>query len=587
FTNDYETLANSHDITVIASDGVNDVEITVTLNEQDVNEPPVFEPPIEGDEYVFAYDENTDPGVTLGQVTANDPESLDVTYSIGTNVQIEGVDLFQVDDQGNISLTTAGAEAFTNNYEELTNSHVITVVASDGVNETEITVTLNEQDVNELPTAEDFDVDAEDNVIVPIVFDSDVAEDDHIADEDDDFNGLQVNVMLTSLPEYGVLLYTDDMGETRELTAADLHVDGDPIDANKLLNPDNIVYVPGSGDPFEIGYSGDPEDIVLTDGFFNWGVEVSPTEREITLDNGNTISLSITDNNNKPLKQYSGEQPHVGHGIGDTDGRGMNKQETLILDLRNNPLGVVAFGLDGMGGAFNTNSNIAVSVTYTFADGTTETVEYQKDPGDVGNAQILYEFTYSSPDNEIVQMDFSSNGGNWELRYVSGSQTVEEDVTFDYMAVDSELAVSEEATVTIDVSDSPAYQVLAAANEDELNAEQGNDVLVGDNDANVFTWLDGTLDTGTDVIMDFELTEDMIDLDDILDDTESADIDELIANIGVEIVDDNVELTIEHDGGEQTIVIEDGANILSDYIGPGNEFDSIELLGQIIKNDAA
>ncbi|MCW8336797.1 hypothetical protein, partial [Vibrio paucivorans] len=80
-----------------------------------------------------------------------DPELEDVTYSIGTNVQIEGVDLFQIDAQGNISLTAAGAEAFTNDYETLANSHDITVIASDGVNDVEITVTLNEQDVNEPP----------------------------------------------------------------------------------------------------------------------------------------------------------------------------------------------------------------------------------------------------------------------------------------------------------------------------------------------------------------------------------------------------------------------------------------------------
>ncbi|MCW8334438.1 VCBS domain-containing protein, partial [Vibrio paucivorans] len=161
YTNDFETLGNEHlivvTVTVTEVDGegvAQSVDINVVLNELDVNEPPVFEPPIEGDEYVFAYDENTDAGVTLGQVTANDPELGDVTYSIGTNVQIEGVDLFQIDAQGNISLTAAGAEAFTNDYETLANSHDITVIASDGVNDVEITVTLNEQDVNEPPVFE-------------------------------------------------------------------------------------------------------------------------------------------------------------------------------------------------------------------------------------------------------------------------------------------------------------------------------------------------------------------------------------------------------------------------------------------------
>ncbi|WP_205742153.1 hypothetical protein, partial [Halomonas marinisediminis] len=59
FTNDFETLGNQHQITVVASDGVNDTPITVKLHEQDLNEPPVFDPPEYGDEYIFCYDENS------------------------------------------------------------------------------------------------------------------------------------------------------------------------------------------------------------------------------------------------------------------------------------------------------------------------------------------------------------------------------------------------------------------------------------------------------------------------------------------------------------------------------------------------
>lgn len=184
-------------------------------------------------------------------------------------------------------------------------------------------------------------------------------------------------------------------------------------------------------------------------------------------------------------------------------------------------------------------------------------------------------------------MDMSSTGGNWELRYITGTQEITEDVTFDYLAVDSELALSEEAKVTIDVSESPAYQVLSAANGDALNSELGNEVMVGDDNANVFSWLDDTLDNGTDIIKDFVLDEDIIDLDDVLDDTDSLDVDELITNMDVEIVDDDLALIIEHEDGEQTIILEDGANILGDYIAPDNTFDSVELLSQIIKNDAA
>ncbi|MCG9725445.1 cadherin repeat domain-containing protein [Vibrio brasiliensis] len=590
FTNDFELGANLHTITVVASDGELETEVEVDLIELDVNEAPEFDEPEGG--YEFSYNENSTEDYVIGTVTATDEDAGDVvTYSISQNIQFEGQDLFEINSEnGQISLTAAGVLAFTNNFELLSNEHTITVMASDGELDTEVLVDLSELDVNELPVTEDFNVDAGDAIFVPIVFDSDDESLDHISDEDDDFNGIELNVMITSLPQFGTLLYTDDFGETRVITEADLHVLGEDIDPAKLFDPDNFTYVPGPGEPFEIGYSGDPDDIVLDeDGFYNWGEWVSDTERLITLDNGNTIGISIEDNNDKPLKQYTGGPAHVGWGIGDTDGNGMNKQETLIIDLSNNPLDVVTFGLDGMGGSFNTNSNVYVEVTYTFADGTTHVEQYQKDEGDVGNEQILYEFSYSSPDNPIVQMELTSTGGNWELRYLSGTQDITEDVTFDYVAVDSELAVSNESTVTIDVSDSPEYEVLSAAEGDELDADLGNQVMLGDETDNMFTWLDSTLDNGTDVVDNFELGSDLIDLRGILEEDDNVLVGDLIDSISAEVDGDDIVMTVTDDGREQTIVLE-GVTAAFEEAGlvENNAItNELEMLTQVLKTDAA
>ncbi|ANW25609.1 adhesin [Vibrio coralliilyticus] len=602
FTNDYELATNVHNLVVTATEvaGLGEVKATdvnVTLEEINLDDnAPVFDPN-DGDQYSFSYFENNNDEYVIGTVSATDADGEAVTYSIKTNVFNESNEpLFVINpSSGAISLTSAGVLAFTNNFEALANVHnlVITATEVDGFGTqkaTDIDVVLSELNVNEIPVAEDFDVDAGDAIIVPIVFDSDDESLDHISDEDDDFNDVQLNVMITSLPQYGTLLYTDEFGETRVLTEADLHSIGDAVDIDKLFNPDNITYVPGVGDPFEIGYSGDSEDIVLDeDGFYNWGEYVSDTERLITLENGNTIGISITDNNDKPLKQYTGGVPHVGWGIGDTDGNGMNNQETLIIDFSENPLDVVTFGLDGMGAEFNTNSDVYVEVTYTFEDGTTHVEQYQKDEGDVGNSQILYDFSYSSPDNPIVQMELSSTGGNWELRYISGTQDITEDVTFDYVAVDSDLAVSNEATVTIDVSDSPEYEVLSAEQGDELTSQLGNQMMLGDSDDNVFTWLDSTLDSGTDVVDNFELGSDLIDLTDILDDDDNVEVADLIDKIEVTVDEDDVVLTVTDEGKEQTIVMEgvtssfeDAGLIVNDAIT-----DEFNMLTQILKTDAA
>ncbi|CDT60501.1 Putative biofilm-associated surface protein [Vibrio coralliirubri] len=457
------------------------------------------------------------------------------------------------------------------------------VTAIDGV-EHVIEITIN--GVNDAPEATSFTVVNDEDAVIPILFDSEGGGmPDYISDIEDDHDDIPLNIRIESLPTNGSLLYTDENGVTREIVQSD-------VDNGVLFVPNNISFVAGPGEMFEMGFSGDPEDMPdLVDGFYNWGEEVSPTERLITLDNGNTITVTIEDNNDKPLKQYQGEQSHVGFGIGDTDGRGMNSQETLVLDFTNNPLEVVDFGLDGLGGSFNTDSNVYVEVLYTFADGTTQTEQYQKDPGDTGNSQILYDFSYSSPDNPIVGMELSSTGGSWELRYVQGNEAVTEDPQFDYVAVDSNGAESTVETVTIDIEDPQQYNVISAASNEPLYAESGNDLLIGDSGDNIFTWLDSALDNGTDIIKDFELytggSGDLIDLNDLVEDPQDeTQMAELLDAIEVSVDGEDIALSIPINGGDdvQTIVVEGIATELGGSVDLGND---LAVLGELIKNDAA
>ncbi|OBT31894.1 VCBS domain-containing protein [Vibrio splendidus] len=457
------------------------------------------------------------------------------------------------------------------------------VTAIDGV-EHVIEITIN--GVNDAPEATSFVVVNDDDAVIPILFDSeDGGMPDYISDIEDDHNEIPLNVRINTLPTSGTLLYTDENGDTREIVQSD-------VDSGVLFVPNNISFVAGPGEMFEMGFSGDPEDMPeLIDGFYNWGVAVSPTERLITLANGNTITLSIEDNNDKPLEQYQGEQPHVGFGIGDSDGQGMNMQETLVLDFTNNPLEVVQFGLDGLGGSFNTNSNVYVEVLYTFADGTTHTEQYQKDEGDTGHEQILYDFSYSSPSNPIVGMELSSTGGSWELRYVQGNEAVTDDPQFDYVAVDSNGAESTVETVTVDIEEPQQYNVISAASNEPLFAGSGNDLLIGDSDDNIFTWLDSALDNGTDIIKDFELytngSGDLIDLNDLIEDPQDeTQMAELLDMIEVSVDGEDIALSIPINGGVdvQTIVVEGIATEMGASVDLGSD---LAILGELIKNDAA
>ncbi|WP_172380219.1 VCBS domain-containing protein [Vibrio sp. Vb339] len=577
--------------TVTAIDGTTS-EVTITINgADDPSEITVGEG--DSDMGEVTEDVNVDPDTNelsaSGTLTITDVDTSDMpafkpngvftpigsTYALALGmltITPEGAWSYVVDND---------AVQYLNDDDTVIERYVVTAI--DGV-EHVIEITIN--GVNDAPEATSFTVVNDEDAIIPILFDSeDGGMPDYISDIEDDHDDIPLNIRIESLPTNGSLLYTDENGVTREIVQSD-------VDNGELFVPNNISFVAGPGEMFEMGFSGDPEDMPeLVDGFYNWGVEVSPTERLITLDNGNTITLTIEDNNNKPLKQYQGEQSHVGFGIGDTDGRGMNKQETLVLDFTNNPLEVVDFGLDGLGGSFNTDSNVYVEVIYSFADGTTQTEQYQKDPGDTGNSQILYDFSYSSPDNPIVGMELSSTGGSWELRYVQGNEAVTEDPQFDYVAVDSNGAESTVETVTIDIEEPQQYNVISAASNEPLYAESGNDLLIGDSGDNIFTWLDSALDNGTDIIKDFELytggSGDLIDLNDLVEDPQDeTQMAELLDAIEVSVDGEDIALSIPINGGDdvQTIVVEGIATELGGSVDLGND---LAVLGELIKNDAA
>ncbi|MDP9880196.1 VCBS repeat-containing protein [Variovorax boronicumulans] len=143
--------------TVTVSDGHGGTTTsTVTVTVSPVNDAPVFvdgggTPVNTTDGYVFGYDENRPAGTVLGTVRATDVDSATVTYSILSGNE-QGY--FAIDPvTGAISLTAAGAAAFVNDYEAASNAHSLTVGANDGTITTVIPVTLNEQNINDAPTA--------------------------------------------------------------------------------------------------------------------------------------------------------------------------------------------------------------------------------------------------------------------------------------------------------------------------------------------------------------------------------------------------------------------------------------------------
>ncbi|WP_421803697.1 BspA family leucine-rich repeat surface protein [Flagellimonas sp.] len=120
-----------HVITVQVSDGkggMDTAEVTINVTED--------LPPTGKEEYEFSVAETIADTEVIGVITAEDPEGNTIAY------QVEDSDLFEINAHGELSLIEG-----TNLDHEAKTVHNITVIASDGINELEIFVTVIVEDI--------------------------------------------------------------------------------------------------------------------------------------------------------------------------------------------------------------------------------------------------------------------------------------------------------------------------------------------------------------------------------------------------------------------------------------------------------
>ena len=140
---DFEGGAGSYELTVRASDGTHTIDTTVTVTITDAAEAPAF-----GEKgYAFELAENVDGrvnGISLGTVTATDPDSDTVRYSL-----LGGNDssLFAIEEtSGELFYVGAGED-----FEGGVTSYELTVRASDAAHTVDTTVTVTVTDAAEAP----------------------------------------------------------------------------------------------------------------------------------------------------------------------------------------------------------------------------------------------------------------------------------------------------------------------------------------------------------------------------------------------------------------------------------------------------
>ncbi len=400
---------------------------------------------------------------TVAPVVDIKADSTNVVEDTPTIINVLGNDTFEGDDKvvsldaengpknGTVTVNNDGTVTYTPDDNYVGKDTFTYVVTSGGVSES-TTVTVNVTPVNDKPESEDFTHVADDQ-LTQVVFDTDTKplgsgdSKDHIADVEDDLKGNDLHVRITELPTSGTLFFKDSDGELHEIKeVSDTLYDKDSL----YYEADNVGFLLGIKDR-----PNTPNGSESTSDFNNWGLseDGGPSHSRIEhLANGASITIS---SDSGELAQYNRQVSHIGNGIADNDGQGIEKGETITVDLSNNPVGSVNLGLDGLGGLFDYGDDNAALITVTYLDSNnvqqTQTFEFLKPEGNFmlfQETSVGYGRDLALPEGSVItQLDFSTkNEGNWELRYVEG---VPAEDSFGYVAVDSESGVSDPSTVNI------------------------------------------------------------------------------------------------------------------------------------------
>ncbi|ENO1333622.1 tandem-95 repeat protein [Vibrio parahaemolyticus] len=400
---------------------------------------------------------------TVAPVVDIEADSTNVVEDTPTIINVLGNDTFEGKDKvvsldaengpknGTVIVNNDGTVTYTPDDNYVGEDTFTYVVTSGGASES-TTVTVNVTPVNDKPESEDFTHVADDQ-LTHVVFDTDTKplgsgdSKDHIADVEDDLKGNDLHVRITELPTSGTLFFKDSDGELHEIKeVSDTLYDKDSL----YYEADNVGFLLGIKDR-----PNTPNGSESTSDFNNWGLseDGGPSHsRTEHLANGASITIS---SDSGELAQYNRQVSHIGNGIADNDGQGIEKGETITIDLSNNPVGSVNLGLDGLGGLFDYGDDNAALITVTYLDSNnvqqTQTFEFLKPEGNFmlfQETSVGYGKDLALPKGSVItQLDFSTkNEGNWELRYVEG---VPAEDSFGYVAVDSESGVSDPSTVNI------------------------------------------------------------------------------------------------------------------------------------------
>ncbi|GAK88116.1 T1SS secreted agglutinin RTX [Vibrio ponticus] len=174
---------------------------------------------------------------------------------------------------------------------------------------------------------------------------------DQISDNEDDYLGKDLLVVITELPATGTLYYDGRALDQNDLTIFDSDGNLQQGTTAKTFDPTKFTYqnegtfVLGVKDP-QTDLKGDESKL----SFLNWGEPVAgdPSTRELRFDESDdviTIRAELENGKQPTLMQYLGDKNHVGYGLGVGKGDGIQQGESIVIDFNQRPADSVTLAL--------------------------------------------------------------------------------------------------------------------------------------------------------------------------------------------------------------------------------------------------
>ncbi|MEG3756327.1 VCBS domain-containing protein, partial [Psychromonas arctica] len=451
--NDVQYLAEGETLTEVYTVSLNGVEQDITITINGTNDLSVVTGEASGE---VTEDDSETTLTTSGTLLLTDVDSADTTTFQAESI-VGDYGTIAIDSDGNWTYEADNTQAeiqALNNDDTLTD--IITVKTTDG-NTQDIEITIN--GVDYAPTA---------------VNDTEMT--------------YATTIRLDDEPEYGTVQVSVD-GVWVDM------VIGEEYDSDSEVRfvPDEEEVKLNSVD-IQVGSFGDDGSSSFVASVSDWGTVNAEGTEAVAVINNATITTSITTtsaNDSKVLTAWNGNT-HIGNGIGNADGTGLSRGETLVIDVEGENINEVSFTLDGLGGFFDETSSSAtqVSITAYFEDGTTETQSSYRQSGSFVDT---YSFSTDSP-VDYFELTTSGSNGTYVVQNMTLSRTVADEITFTRTQADGSETTEvlgldlnyDDADTTVDVTgDLPT--VDTSLTEGDIFTDENNsiaiDVLSNDSDS--------------------------------------------------------------------------------------------------------